>query len=151
MIELLNQLQPWHWFVLAVILLVLEVLAPGAFFLWIGIAAATVGVLLWAVPISWETQLTVFAILSIVDVAAWRFYRSRVPAKATDSPLLNRRMERYIGTVLTLDTPIVNGTGQVRMKDTLWSVRGPDMVAGQKVRVVGNDGPNLIVESVDNA
>jgi len=150
MIELLNQLQPWHWYVLAVILLVLEVSAPGAFFLWIGIAAASVGVLLWLVPISWESQLTVFAFLSIVDIVAWRFYRSRVPAKASDSPMLNRRMERYVGTVLTLDTPIVNGTGQVRMKDTLWSVRGPDTAAGKKVKVIGYDGPNLIVEPADS-
>jgi len=145
--EWLKTLEPWHWWVLAIVLLILEALAPGAAFMWIGVAAGIVGVVFWVVPISWETQFTLFAALSVLSIVGWLLYRQRHPVAQSPLPMLNRRMERYVGTVLTLDNPIVNGTGQVHMKDTLWTVKGPDLPAGSKVRVVGYDGPVLKVEA----
>lgn len=146
--EWLQGLQPWQWYVLAVILLILEALIPGAIFMWMGFAAAVVGVLLWLHPVSWETQFVLFAVLSVIDIVGWRYYRKRYPPPPSPAPLLNKRMERYIGTVLTLDQPIIDGTGQVHMKDTLWTVSGPDLPAGAKIKVVGFNGPVLRVEPV---
>jgi len=146
--EWLKTLEPWHWWVLAIVLMILEALAPGAAFMWIGVAAGIVGVVFWMVPISWETQFTLFSALSVLSIVGWLVYRQRHPEPQSPLPMLNRRMQRYVGTVLTLDNPIVNGTGQVHMKDTLWTVHGPDLPAGSKVKVVGDDGPILKVEAV---
>ena len=136
----------WHWFILAIVLLVLEVFAPGAVFLWMGIAAAVVGVILFFAPdMGWEYQLMVFSIFAIVSIAGWRQYLKRHPMK-TDRPNLNRRGDQYVGRTFTLEHPIVNGLGKITVDDSTWKVRGPDCDAGTHVKVIGVDGTELLVE-----
>jgi hypothetical protein len=137
----------WHWWVAAIVLVVIEVFAPGAVALWMGVAAALVGLLLLAAPeTAWEYQLLVFAVLSVASVVAWRFYLSRRPIE-TDQPMLNRRGEQYVGRVFTLDEAIVNGTGKISVDDTTWKVEGEDLPLGARVRVTGVDGTLLTVEA----
>ena len=138
----------WHWWVLALVLLVLEAMVPGAIFLWMAFAAAIVGtLLLLAADLSWQIQWTVFAITSVASMVAWRLYQRQHPTK-TDKPMLNRRTQRYLGRTLTLDTAIVNGVGRVNMDSTLWSVKGEDRPAGTTVKIVGAEGSVLLVEAV---
>ena len=116
----------WHWWIAAALLLVLEIFAPGAIFLWLGISAVVVGFLLWGIPsMSWEIQIVIFAILSVVNVLAWRMYLRKNPIK-TDQPVLNRRGHQYVGRVFTLTEPIVNGVGKIKVDDTTWKVSGMD-------------------------
>jgi membrane protein implicated in regulation of membrane protease activity len=137
----------WYWWVLGLILLILEVFAPGAFFLWMGISAGVVGVIAWLVPsLSIEWQMLIFTIIAIASVVGWRAYLRKSPVE-TDQPSLNRRGEQYVGRVFTLDAPIVNGVGKIRVDDTMWRIEGIDCEAGGKVRVVGVDGVNLKVEA----
>jgi membrane protein implicated in regulation of membrane protease activity len=136
----------WHWWILALVLLAVEALAPGFFLLWIGLSAALVGVLLLVVPdLSWQFQVLWFAVLSVVSIVVFRLWRGRHPPR-TDQPALNRRGEQYLGRVLTLSRPIRDGFGEVRVDDTTWRVRGPDLPAGERVRVVGTEGNLLRVE-----
>ncbi len=37
--EFLEQAEFWHWWIAAILFLVLETFAPGAIFLWMGVAA----------------------------------------------------------------------------------------------------------------
>lgn len=137
----------WHWWIFAGILLILELTAPAFFFLWLGIAAAAVGMILLVFPsIPVETQLVLFAITSIVSLFVWRKYRESRPQK-TDQPNLNRRGHQYIGRVLTLAEPIVNGTGKVTVDDSTWRVQGPDLAAGTAIKVTGIDGVMFKVEA----
>ena len=139
----------WHWWILAGILLILELSSPVFFFLWLGFAAAAVGLLLWVVPeMPLATQLTLFAILSVVAVVAWRRYREKHPPES-DQPLLNQRGMQYIDRLFTLEHPIVNGVGKVEVDDSTWRVKGPDLPAGTRVRVTGLDGVVFVVESAD--
>lgn len=136
----------WHWWILALALLVLEVFAPGAFFLWMGVGAGIVGVILLLAPdMGWEYQLMIFSIFSVVSIAAWRTFIRQNPTE-TDKPNLNRRGEQYVGRVFTLEEPIVNGTGKIRVDDSTWKVSGDDCDAGTKVKVVRIDGTVLKVE-----
>ena len=136
----------WHWWVAAIGLIVVEALVPGAIFLWLGVSAAVVGAILLAAPeLSWEYQLLIFAVLSVGSVIGWRAYHKRHPTK-TDLPNLNRRGEQYVDRLITLDQPIVNRVGKVRLDDTSWKVTGQDLPAGARVRVVGVDGVVLQVE-----
>jgi inner membrane protein len=146
MLQWIVSLGSWNWFILAALLLLLEVLAPGMFMLWLGFAAIVVGVISSAVVWSWQAQLIAFAVLSIALVPAWRHFARKVE-KPTDSPFLNRRSEGYVGRVFTLDKPIVDGVGTVRIDDTVWRVSGPDCPAGSRVRVARADGANLMVEA----
>ena len=136
----------WHWWVAAIGLIVVETLAPGAIFLWLGVSAAVVGAILLAAPeLSWEYQLLIFAVLSVGSVIGWRAYHKHHPTE-TDLPNLNRRGEQYVGRLITLDDPIVNRVGKIRLDDTSWKVAGQDLPAGARVRVVGVDGVVLQVE-----
>ena len=149
MMEWLDQVVFWHWWMLAGLLLILELTAPAFFFLWLGIAAAAVGLILMVFPsIPLETQLVLFSITSVVSVIAWRKYRESHPLK-TDQPNLNRRGHQYIGRVFTLSDPIINGEGKVTVDDSTWRVKGPDLPAGTSIKVSGVDGVIFLVGPAD--
>jgi len=139
----------WHWWILAGMLLILELTSPVFFFLWLASSAAAVGFLLLVFPdIPVEAQLVLFGLLSVVAVLAWRKYREVHPP-SSDQPLLNQRGQQYTGRVFTLDHPIENGVGKVEVDDSTWRVKGPDLPAGTRVRVCGVDGVVFIVESAE--
>jgi inner membrane protein len=141
-----DELTYWHWLILAVGLMILEIFAPGAFFLWLAIASAAVGGLVWLLPsMSWEYQLLLFSVLSVISILIWRRYFRTQPAD-TDQPALNRRGEQYIGRTFTLDEPIVNGLGKIRVDDSTWKIAGEDCARGTRIKVVGAEGTLLRVE-----
>jgi membrane protein implicated in regulation of membrane protease activity len=135
----------WNWFILAALLLLLEVLMPGVFMLWLGLSAILVGIISTAIVWSWQAQVIAFAIFAILALPAWRYFARKVE-KPHDSPFLNRRAEGYVGRVFTLDKPIVDGVGTIRIDDTVWRVSGPDCPAGSRVKIARADGANLSVE-----
>ena len=135
----------WHWWVLGVVLIILEIFSPAAFFLWMGISAGVVGLVLLLFPgISWEYQVLIFALFSVISIVAWRFVLKRHPTK-TDLPRLNRRGEQYIDRTFTLKEPVVNGQGRIMVDDSTWKIHGEDCDAGVKVQVVGVEGVVLKV------
>jgi hypothetical protein len=141
-----NGLDYWLWWALGLALVIVEMAAPGVFFLWLGIAAGLVGFLVLAWPdLSWQTQVFAFAILSIASVGIGRWLIKRYPIH-TDEPRLNRRGEQYVGRVFTLEQPIVNSHGKIRVDDSTWKIEGSDCPAGTNVRVVGVDGVVLKVQ-----
>ena len=71
----------------------------------------------------------------------------RAPCRgAGDRPFLNRRAEGFVGRIFMLDKPIVDGSGTIRLDDTIWRVTGPDVPAGSRVKVAHADGASLLVE-----
>lgn len=142
----LAELSWWHWWVLALLLLTVEMIAPGVFFMWIGIAAGAVGlVLLLAPEVSWQWQLLIFAIFSIASILGFLKFRRQHPI-ATDQPGLNRRGEQYIGRSFKLTEAIENGNGKIRADGVYWRVQGEDASVGSNVKVTGVDGVILQVE-----
>ena len=145
--EALSQAQFWHWWVLAVLLLALEIAAPGTFFLWLAVAAGVVGAILAVFPgVPWQMQVLIFAGGGIAAILAWRAYARRHPQES-DDPTLNRRGEQYVGRIYDLTEAIVDGRGRMKVDDTMWRVAGPDLPAGAKVRVVGVEGTVLRVDA----
>ena len=138
-------LGPWAWIIAGAILLALELAVPGAFMMWLGIAAVLVGALSFLVDWSWQLQCIAFAVFAAASVPLWRRFALKVEPQS-EAPLLNRRTEALIGRVFTLDKPIVDGIGTVRIDDTIWRVRGPDRPAGSRVKITQADGANLAVE-----
>ena len=147
--EWLQHILFWHWWILAGVLLIVELSSPVFVFLWLGFAAAAVGFLLLVFPsLPVEVQLVLFGVLCVVAVLAWRRYREVHPPQS-DNPLLNQRGQQYIGRVFTLDHAIVNGEGKVKVDDSSWRVKGPDLPAGTRVEVTGVDGVVFIVTRAD--
>jgi membrane protein implicated in regulation of membrane protease activity len=134
------------WWALGVALIALETLLPGAFLLWFGVAALVMGALVWLMPdLPVLAQAVVFAALSFAAVHVYRTYFTR-NERESDQPLLNRRGEQLVGRVFPLDQPIIDGYGKIRVGDALWTVTGPALVAGARVRIVSVDGMDLRVE-----
>lgn len=152
--RIILELGPWSWWVLGLVLLAAEVVAPGVFLVWIAIAALITGVLslmLWDTIVwGWQVQFVVFALLSIISVLIGRRLISS-SSKVTDEPLLNQRAESLVGRTAVLEKPIAEGHGRVRLDDTIWIVEGPDLPAGTRVRIVASHGRNLTVESAQPA
>jgi membrane protein implicated in regulation of membrane protease activity len=144
----LEPIQFWHWWALGGLLMIVEALAPGFMFLWLGVAAALVGLLLLVWPgLEFASQLLAFAVLSVASVIAWRRVQKARPA-ASDQPALNRRGAQYLGQRSALITPIVNGHGRIRLADGSWAVTGPDLPAGATVEITGVEGTVLRVVPV---
>ncbi|MFZ1642264.1 MAG: NfeD family protein [Candidatus Contendobacter sp.] len=134
----------WNWWVLGVALMTVEALLPGFFFLWMGVAALLVGLVLTILPgMDWTYQVMLFAVLSVGSIVAWRLRLRRHPTQTAD-PLLNRRGHQYVGRVFTLDAPVINGHGKIRVDDSTWKVvMERDYPAGTRLRIVGVDGVML--------
>ena len=147
MMDIMVNLGIWNWLILAVVLMGIETFAPGVFMFWLGLAALIVGVLSFFIHSTWQSQLLVFAVLAVAMVPLWRHFARR-NAEPTDSPFLNRRAAGLVGREFTLDKPIVDGVGTIRIDDTVWRVSGTDAPAGSKVRVVQADGASLRVGPV---
>ncbi|WP_254460827.1 NfeD family protein [Xanthomonas sacchari] len=135
------------WGALTLLLFAAESLAPGAFMLWMGFAAAAVFLAVLVLPdISLLLQVGAFVLLSFVSIQVYRtWFRNR--GRTSDQPLLNRRAEQLIGRVVTLDQPIQGGRGRAKVDDAFWVVGGPDLPAGSTVRIVGVDGMTLLVQA----
>ena len=146
MLPMPDQIGYWHWWILALVLLIIEMLVPSTMFLWMGIAAGIVGFVLLLVPdLGWEYQLLIFAVFSLASIVLWlTFFKTKT--EVPDEPELNQRGRQYYGRLVTLEQPIVNGRGSARIEDTVWRVSGPDLPVGQIVTVTGIKGTTLLVE-----
>lgn len=143
-------LGPWSWWILGLVLLAAELVLPGVFLIWVGAAAVVLGALslaLWGTAFwGWQVQLLLFAVLSVVfALAGRRFYSGR--GRQSDEPLLNLRGESLVGRTATLHEPISEGRGRINLDDTWWTVMGPDLAAGTRVKVVAASGRDLTVEA----
>ncbi|MCK1636245.1 NfeD family protein [Bradyrhizobium sp. 157] len=145
MAEIFSTLGTWNWLIFGFVLMALELLAPGVFMFWLGLAALLVGLVSFAISPSWQTQLLMFAVFAVAAVPAWRHFARSEGSRSLSNPFLNNRTKALIGREFTLEKPIVDGTGTVRIDDTIWRVAGPDAPAGSRVRVVQVDGASLTV------
>ena len=145
MFPFITSLGFWNWFILGLLLIILETIVPGVHFMWFGLAAVVVGVLTAATDVAWQWQLIAFSIISVLMVFWVRgFYRAEV--LRTDQPDLNVRANQYVGRSLIVEEAIENGRGKVRVGDSLWTAEGPDSPAGARVTVKEAKGTVLVVE-----
>ena len=143
-LDFIRQLGAWSWLVGGLILLGLEVLAPGNVFVWFGIAALITGAFALLTDFGWQVDGLLFVVLAVVLVVAGRRYFSHANAPS-EQPFLNQRGRGLVGRTYVLAEPIVNGHGQVKIDDTNWRVTGPDLPSGTRIRVSGAEGPVLSV------
>ncbi|NKB22688.1 MAG: NfeD family protein [Alphaproteobacteria bacterium] len=151
--ELLPWLQDltfWHWMVLGIILVIIELIVPGIWFLWLGLGALATGlVALFADQLSWQYQTAIFCVFSVASISIGRMVYKRA-GPAEDHPKLNRRAETYVGRICALTEPTEHGMGRIKVGDSMWRVRlvpgGEELATGDSVKVTGVDGATLQVE-----
>src|SRR4051794_5488959 len=148
MTEMFTTLGTWNWLIVGFILMALELLAPGVFMFWLGLAALLVGLLSFAINPSWQAQLLMFAVFAVAAVPLWRRVAHSHSALSKSNPFLNKRTAALVGRVFRLKKPIIGGWGTVRIADTVWRVAVPDAPAGSRVKIVHADGASLTVASI---
>ena len=149
MFDLLMTLGEWNWVVLGFILLLLELVFPGVFFVWFGLGAlltALVSLLFYNLPwiAFWEVEVVFFLIFSVIMVLIGRNFFRR--DRETDEPLLNRRTDQIIGKTVVLEEPVRDGKGRIRFDDTIWRIKGPDLPEGTEVKVVAFENGVFTIE-----
>ena len=154
MIEsILSEVGPWSWLLLGFVLLGLELLAPGVFLVWFGLAALVVGGVS-VMPFAdaswwpWQMQSVAFVILSALFAMVGTRLLKDDDARERSPARLNDRAAQLEGRAATLVSPIEDGIGRIKLGDTIWRVSGPDLPEGAKVRVVGSRAETLLVEPI---
>ena len=134
------------WAIGALVLFAAEAMAPGASMLWFGFAAVAMALVVLVAPgLGWLAQAVLFSVLALISVAVYRrWFRGK--GRQSDKPLLNRRAEQLVGSVAVLDQAIEGGRGRVKIDDAFWTVEGPDLPVGMRVRVVAVNGMTLKVQ-----
>ena len=139
-------MQNWYWLAAGLLLLGVEMVAPGFYLMFFGFAALGTGVVALLVPLPWQALAVLFAVLSVVSVVAGRrWYASK---EGEGSATLNRRSEALIGRRARLPAPLTRDGGEVFIDDTRWAAQGPDLAAGTEVEVVAVQGSKVVVKAV---
>ena len=141
-----DNLEPgWVWAIVGVLLLAAEILAPGVFLVWVGIAAIVTGIFTLLFDIGLPGQLGLFALYSVLAVLVGRRFYA-VEGVENNNALLNDRAAQLVGRRLLVVQDVDEDGGRVRVGDSEWSARGGPATAGERVRVTGVEGNCLIVE-----
>ena len=128
----------WLWLIGGVLLLILEVIAPGFFLVFLGLFTVLF-------DLGTASQLALFALYSVIAVLVGRRFYANRAVDSTD-PLLNDRGARLVGKVVTVVNAVDDHGGRVRVGDGEWSARGGPAAVGERVRITGVDGTCLKVE-----
>ena len=147
-LDLIVELGAWSWVIGGIILLALELMAPGNVFVWFGIAALVTGGFAFLTSFGWQVQGLVFVVLAVIFAYAGRRYFGR-RAGVSEQPFLNQRANGLVGRSYVLSEPIVNGHGQVRIDDTRWRIVGPDLPSGTRITITAADGAVLSVSKAE--
>ncbi|RTE66586.1 NfeD family protein [Amphritea opalescens] len=151
MADWFNTLTQWHWLILGIVLLILEMLGASGFLIGLAVAALVVAaVVALGVVDSWSYQLLLFALLGITfTVLYWRVFRTF--NSQTDEPLLNDRAAQLIGRKFVLEQNLENGQGRVQVGDTLWKAEADTtLLAGTKVEIYASEGMMIKLRALDH-
>jgi membrane protein implicated in regulation of membrane protease activity len=135
----------WAWLTLGLVLAGLEMLVPGVYLIWLAVAALVTGALTFALDLSPPMQIVDFVFLSLIIAFSAKRVLGERPIKSSD-PLMNRRGARLVGETAVVVQTIEHGSGRVKLGDSEWLARGPDIAVGERVRVSGSEGAILLVE-----
>ncbi len=136
----------WSWAILGLLLIGGEMLAPGVFLIWLGLAALLTGAVVGLFGIGWQAAMLVFAMLAGACVLAGRLLTRRRAEEPDAATGLNDRGRQLIGKVFRLEATMAGGAGRVRVGDSSWRIVGPELLAGAEVKVVRVEGSTLVVE-----
>ena len=143
---MLDAVEPgWLWMIGGVLLLIAEIVVPGVFLIWIGIAAIVTGVFAVLLGIGLAGQLGLFALYALLAVFVDRKVYGAAAIEGFDTSL-NNPSARLIGRRVMVVQSVDEDSGRVRVGDSEWSARGGPADPGERVRITGVEGNCLIVE-----
>lgn len=133
----------WHWLVLGMILMGLEIFVPTFTILWFGIGAVAVGLVLLAVPgLGLALQILLWVVLSALCTFVWFRYLKRMAPDRTKAGL---SIEAIIGeTGMVITVPAEHRRGTLRFSRPLLGAEEWQFMCDQAVAV----GDRVVVQNV---
>src|SRR5258705_12480761 len=125
MTEMFYTLGSWNWLIFGIVLMALELLVPGVFMFWLGLAALLVGLISFLINPSWQLQILMFAVFAVAAVPLWRRVAFGNKTGSKSNPVFHRRPHALVGRGFTLEKPIIDGVGTGKNDDTIFGWRGP--------------------------
>lgn len=144
-------LQPWHWFVLGVLLVIAEMFLMSFAALWFGVAAMMVSFLLWLFPdMGLTTQVIVWVVLSVIITLLWFKFIKPLSIDKTKAGLSREATLGQIGMVIATGLDHEHITVRFSLPvlgSDEWKCRCSAAVqVGDRVRVVDILGNDLLVQ-----
>ncbi len=139
----------WFWLVLWAILTTAELVVPGVYLLWVGMAALPAAVIAYGIPDwGWQGPALVFAGFGVANAVMGHYYYALRRRGNAAGP--NQKAASLIGQTHVLDEAMNRGKGRIRLNGSIWTVQGPhDLPAGTRIRITAVDGNALCVEQTD--
>ena len=134
----------WIWAIGGLVLLIAEIVAPGFFLVFLGVAAIATGLFTLLFDLGLAPQLVLFVIYTALALAIGKRWYAE-PDHADQSIKLNDPSRRMIDKIVTVVDPVDDHGGRVKVGDGEWTARGGPAAAGEKVRIVAVDGNCLSV------
>ncbi|MDF4652700.1 NfeD family protein, partial [Vibrio parahaemolyticus] len=111
--SLLEGISFWHWLAFGFALLAVELLGTAGYFLWLGMSALIVGVIMTVLPMSWQLQWLCFASFSLITTWLW-WRRQWSKDKQEDQERdLNQKYKQLIGRTLILEEDFSVGLNRI--------------------------------------
>jgi membrane protein implicated in regulation of membrane protease activity len=145
----IETIQPWHWLVFGLILLIAEMLGVGGFLIGIAIACFVQSfIAAFYSDLSWDFQLAVFSFNAIIfTVIYWKFFRRF--NESTDNHDINNRALQLVDRQVVIEEDHLDGRGKMQIGDTFWRYHcNEPLAAGDTVKVVGAEGMTLTVQKL---
>ncbi|WP_309601627.1 NfeD family protein [Sphingomonas sp.] len=134
----------WMWAIGGLVLLIAEIVAPGFFLVFLGVAAIATGLFTLLFDLGLAPQLVLFVIYTALALMIGKRWYAE-PDHADQSIKLNDPSKRMIGKIVTVVDPVDDNGGRVKVGDGEWTARGGPAAAGEKVRIIEVDGNSLSV------
>jgi len=148
--EWMFAIEPWHWLVLGIVLMIVEIFIPTFASLWFGAAAIIVAALAWLLPISILWQVLIWLGLAVLLMIAWFKYIKPLSVDRTKAGLGGSVIIGETGMLIV--KPQGNQLGRVRFSVPIvgadeWFCRTREqgVEVGDRVVVVDISGNELIV------
>ena len=135
----------WIWAIGGLILLIAEIIAPGFFLVFLGVAAIATGLFTLMFDLGLGPQLALFVVYTALAVMLGKRWYGE-PDSADERHAINEPAKRLVGRTVTVTADVDDHVGRVRVGDGEWSARGGPAAAGERVTVTGVDGNCLTVE-----
>lgn len=146
-------IEPWHWMVLGILLIVFEVFLPSFTALWFGVGAVLVGILLLIFPtLPFEAQVIIWVLLSVAFTVFWFKFLKPLSIDKTQAGLSREAMLGQVGTVIAV--PGLQHTGVVRFSMPIlgsdeWRCRSQDALSvGDRITVIEILGNEIVVKKL---
>ena len=137
----------FYWFIAGIVLLIFELFVPGLVMVFFGVGALIAGLAAWMFEMSWQVEILIFLVSSILSLIFMRKYLLEKMAKKDKSG----EVEDIIGeNAMVTETIYPNRGGKIKFHGVDWKADAEvEIEQGKLVEIIDKRSIVLIVKPID--